>query len=385
MRQLSGLSSFFAAFAVVWLASSCASRPDLRSADGDESAPPVTAFTDSSVVLNSADNIEAVDVSSDARTVVATRLDVEDYYWSVYNVTSGKSGREGRVSHYEFDAAGVAFYGNTSRVAAITHEGRVAIWDVSSGKLVWKHDGPKTNLYGLAVAPRGLIATCGADGGITLFDPNKGGLDSVVARWKAHDGECRALSFDQGGERLFSAGWDKTVAVWKTDGNLIRRIAVGNYANDLSLNRDGRLVAVATSAERPVLNFEVYKRIEKGDPGNADPGNGVYIFDAETGQPVMFRAGERGPVTAVAITPDGRYVASGGWDFTVRLARVKGAALVDEKKYNRHIRKLRFSADGRSLVVGNWTRPFKGQPSLTVHRLTFGKNEKKEWRSPPAL
>jgi len=336
----------------------------------------VAGFTGQMIVLNDEDNIQAFDVSADLRTVVATRHVATFYDWSLYGVSTGRMGADGVLCHSEFDPNGVVFYKGTSQIVTISHDGIARLWDVPKQKELWRHrvDPYKKRLAGLTLAADGRIAFCDADGFITVAkpEPGAGQEQTLVAHWKAHDGECRGLTFTPDGGYLYSGGWDKTVAVWDADdGTLGRRIDVGFFVNGLALDRRGKRLAVATSIERPELNFEIGTKVKANEYGTRETGNGVTVLDADTGDVISVISGPRGPVTAVAISPDGRYVAAGGWEFAGRLYDAADGRKVGEVVTSRPIQALKFMPNGGSLVIGSWTPPYSGDPSLIIYPLAF--------------
>lgn len=349
-----------------------ASRPALAVPSGSYVTGDLRKFTDDNRVLNKIDNIEALDFSADAQTVVAARHHTENYVWSVYGIGSGKKVAEGEIGVYEFDPRGIAYYLGPDRVVTISHEGKVTLWEVATARVLWSYRGLKAQMNGLSVSTDGRIAVCGEDG-LSVFDPRRGaGESSVLFAASAKSPPCQAAAFSRDGRELYVAGWDKLVAVYTVGGVRLREFQAGGYVNDLALSQDGKTVVVATSAEPPVLNYRLYKQHLRHEYGPKETGNAVRVFNAATGELIREWTGYSGPVTAVAISPDGKYVAEGGWEPVVRLLSVADGRLLDQNSYNRHIRKLRFSADGRYLGVANWTKVHDPGPSLTVHRLTYG-------------
>ena len=81
----------------------------------------------------------------------------------------------------------------------------------------------------------------------------------------------------------------------------------------------------------------------------------------------MNWSGAAGAVTAVAISPDGRYVAAGGWvSPSVWLLSVQAKSWIGSDM--RVIQQIRFSADGQVLAVANWAhRIFADEQATVAH------------------
>jgi WD40 repeat protein len=76
------------------------------------------------------------------------------------------------------------------------------------------------------------------------------------------------------------------------------------------------------------------------------------VVEVESGKVLRCVADHHGPVTTVAISPDGKRVASGGWDGEVHLEE-NGKTRVLQLAWA--IRRVRFSSDGKLLAVAAWT------------------------------
>ncbi|MCS6923577.1 MAG: caspase family protein [Fimbriimonadales bacterium] len=111
--------------------------------------------------------------------------------------------------------------------------------------------------------------------------------------------------------------------------------------------------------------------------GSAD--NTVRLWRVADGTLVRTLTGHKNEVTSVAFSPDGQYLASGSWDKTVRLWRVADGSLVRTLSGHRlWVFSIAFSPDGRYLASGgadNTIRLWRVADGTLVRTLTGHKNE----------
>lgn len=140
--------------------------------------------------------------------------------------------------------------------------GEATVIDVASGELVRKFEGHRDTLYAAALSPDGkLLATCGYDRDVILWDANSG---EVVRKLTGHNGAVYDLAFNRDGTVLATASADETVKLWLT--------ATGERLDTLSqpqgevwcvrFTPDQNRIVAASADNR----FRVWRFVSKNEP-----------------------------------------------------------------------------------------------------------------------
>jgi WD40 repeat protein len=127
------------------------------------------------------------------------------------------------------------------------------------------------------------------------------------------------------------------------------------HVNDVTVDAKGQRLGVALSEEKAERSRTVYEREKNKVVEPQAPFNAGALVDAASGKVLQKWSVHHGVVSTASISPDGRSLATGGWDKRVLLFTEGQDASLGEKKFGWSVRRVRFSPDGRWVAVAAWT------------------------------
>jgi len=350
-------------------------------------------------------------------TAIAFSPDGADVYTASYDNTVSRipvaGGRPAKV----IDTLGTALTSVSiegNRIATGAIDGSAAVWDLDGGRIVDLR-GHRGSVTAIAFVPHSpMVITAGEDGQVLGWDwrsadpPHLAADDIGTARVTSSPASVEYVTYSGGVGRWNSGNGVRTPAVeppvaanWfalngrgdiarenpggvitiaRGDGTRmpdIRGVPADTY--ELALSENGRWLAVSDT-RGDLLEWDLSGRtagqiLAARADANADLavsesgavaariGRRVTLWEEPGGSARTFTAADQ-PVRALAFTPDGRFLATGADDGTVRVWPVGGGESVALLRHGAGVRGLEFSPDGRLLaaaasdqaVVWDWRR-----------------------------
>jgi WD40 repeat protein len=321
----------------------------------------------------------------DSRRLATAHLDGT---LTVWDITTGKELLTIWAHSSIVDA--VAFSPDRQRIASSSvMENSAKVWDAATGKELLTLHGISSNSgasgNSLAYSPDGQrLATVGSDGAVRVWDALTG---QEPAGFRGHTHVVGGVAFSRDGRRLVSVSQDQSWKMWDVN---TRQVIHSEPCNGIrvAFSPDGkRFVTAGGKEQRPDLPGELKvwdaatgqelldlpghttlvcglsfsadgRRLAScatnplGAAKGTQPGE-IKVWDPLTGKELLSLQ-QQVHVAAVALSPDGRRLASAHADQTVRiLDAATGEELRVLRGHNHAVNSVVYSPDGRHVASGS--------------------------------
>jgi WD40 repeat protein/regulator of sirC expression with transglutaminase-like and TPR domain/predicted Ser/Thr protein kinase len=187
------------------------------------------------------------------------------------------------------------------------------LWDVATGKEIYRFPGHQENVWCVAFSPDGRLALSAGGGTWSAKDGWLPGSDFEIRVWdvakreqkirlKGHANRVNGAVFAPNSKQILSADINGVVRLWDVaNGTLIdHRDIVGSSPGRVALSRDGSKALIAGGGDKL-----------------------VHLWDLKSKELHSF-TGHTGFVGSVAFSPDGSKALSGSWDRMMRTWDIAG-------------------------------------------------------------
>lgn len=204
------------------------------------------------------------------------------------------------------------------------------------------------------------VITGGHDGKVRVWTL-QGESFAELSQGARHAGEVTMVAALPG-RQLLSVGRDRNVILWKIDTQqALRPMSVESDVRAAAVGGDGKTLALG-------LQTIAGNRFRSAKPGSLshsiDADDRLRLIDASNGTQMRDIPGERQDLDTVGVTPDGRFVAAGGSGKSTAIWDTATGQRVTNLPAEAPVTAIAFSPDGARMVTGG------RDGSVAVYRLS---------------
>jgi WD40 repeat protein/tRNA A-37 threonylcarbamoyl transferase component Bud32 len=207
--------------------------------------------------------------------------------------------------------------------------GGITLWDVASGREIYKLNGHSEAVELLTISPNGQNIATTSTSGITLWHIPSG---TFIRRFEKYS--LDTVVFSANGKILISANKDRTI-LWE--------VATGRKIQDTTCKHkeSGVISAVALSQDGEIYAQAAYSETK------------IRLIKVSTGQNISTITTQSEGVACLAFSQNKEILASSSFDKTIKLWEVKtGKAILTINTYPQSATSIAFSPNGKILVCG---------------------------------
>ncbi|MBH8572124.1 serine/threonine protein kinase [Nostocaceae cyanobacterium CENA369] len=205
----------------------------------------------------------------------------------------------------------VAFNPNGEILATASDDKTIKLWELKTFKEIFTLRGHSHTVKSIAFSPDGQILASGSwDKNIKLWNVNTG---AEICTLTGHQLQISSVAFSPQGQLLASASFDRTIRLWQL-------AAIETAQGELPNRPCYTLSGILSGHTRAVLTIAFSPDGKVLATGSDD--NTIKLWEVNTGRLISTMFGHSWSVVAIAFTVDGETLISASWDKTVKLWRV---------------------------------------------------------------
>ncbi len=248
-----------------------------------------------------------------------------------YHLQRRAAGANALLADYDGASYVVTWSADGRWLATAGEEGLVRILDTATLEQTATLEPQQGELNGLAFSPdNSLLATVGDDGTGKVWDRE---TRRQVTGFEAFPDEVYGILFTADGQRVITTGRDPVIRIWHTQ--------TGELTGELTGHTDAAGAIAMSQDGRSVVSAGVDGTVRLWDPDSLTE---RAVFDSSEFSGTQTR------LTCIALTRDGRYFATGGYDRKVSVCEVSTGRLMYVASHLDVLTSVSFSADGTLMV-----------------------------------